>query len=220
MPPSSTCTTLGLAFSVPPPIPLPCWGPCLQNNHAVSPAGFVLPGVSQIAPATRRFIACTAISVTINVILTSLTCVRYNTAKHMFKIACGPITITCDTSKEFEHALGVIRRDVADQPSLLAAVVARAMGHIPDNNPWTPRVFSDFVTAIGPSQTTVLARLVRHTRGDRCPVAPRRRCGDEPAACRRPQRRVEAGCGLSPVSSRGVHHRERIEIGRDEKRPM
>ena len=82
----------------------------------------------------------------------------------MFKIACGPITITCDTSKEFEHALGVIRRDVANQPSLLDAMVARAMGHIPDNNPWTPRVFSAFVSAIGPTQTTVLAWLVRHTR--------------------------------------------------------
>ena len=82
----------------------------------------------------------------------------------MFKIACGPITITCDTPKELQHALDAIRQDEADQPSLLAAVVARAMGHIPDNNPWTPRVFSAFVTAIGPSQTTVLARLVLHTR--------------------------------------------------------
>ena len=30
--------------------------------------------------------------------------------------------------------------------------------------PWTPRVFSEFVQAIGSSQTTVLAWLVRHTR--------------------------------------------------------
>ena len=35
---------------------------------------------------------------------------------------------------------------------------------MPDHNPWTPRVFSDFVSAIGTSQTTVLAWLVRHTR--------------------------------------------------------
>ena len=53
--------------------------------------------------------------------------------------------------------------------------------------------------------------------GDRCPVAPRRRCGNEPTARRCTQRRVEAGRGLSPVRSRGVHHRERIEIWRDDK---
>ncbi len=50
MPRSSTCTTLGLAFPAPPPIPLPCWGALSTNHHAVSPAGFVWPGVSQIAP--------------------------------------------------------------------------------------------------------------------------------------------------------------------------
>ena len=35
---------------------------------------------------------------------------------------------------------------------------------MPDHNPWTPRTFSDFVNALGPSQTTVLAQLVQHTR--------------------------------------------------------
>ena len=82
----------------------------------------------------------------------------------MYTITHRSLTITCDTPEEFQHAMDVIRRDEADQPSVLAAVVARAMGHIPDRNPWTPRVFSAFVSAIGPSQTTVLAWLVRHTR--------------------------------------------------------
>ena len=82
----------------------------------------------------------------------------------MFKILHGPLTITCDTPEELKQAMDVIRRDVAERPNVVTALVARALGKIPDRNPWTPRVFSDFVTAIGPSQTTVLARLVRHTR--------------------------------------------------------
>ena len=64
--------------------------------------------------------------------------------------------------------MDVIRKDLADQPKgqRLPELLAQAMGWIsmPDHNPWTPRVFSDFVTAIGPLQTTVLAWLVQHTR--------------------------------------------------------
>ena len=82
----------------------------------------------------------------------------------MFKITRGSTTFSCDTPDELKHLMDEIRQDEADQPSVLAAVVARAMGHIPDRNPWTPGVFSTFVSAIGPSQTTVLAWLVRHTR--------------------------------------------------------
>ena len=83
----------------------------------------------------------------------------------MFKITRGPLTITCDTPDEFQHAMDVIRRDVADQPSVLDVLVqATGLVPIPDRNPWTPRVFSAFVTAIGSSQTTVLAWLVQHTR--------------------------------------------------------
>ena len=95
---------------------------------------------------------------------TSLTGVWYNTVRHMFKITRGSITFSCDTPDELTHLMDAIRQDEPDQPSVLAAVVARAMGHIPDRNPWTPRVFFAFVSAIGPSQTTVLAWLVRHTR--------------------------------------------------------
>ena len=88
--------------------------------------------------------------------------------KRMFKITRGPITITCDTPDELTHAMDVIRRDVADQPKAphVFDVLAQATGLVPmpDHNPWTPRVFSDFVTAIGSLQTTVLAWLVRHTR--------------------------------------------------------
>ena len=97
-------------------------------------------------------------------VFTSLAGVWYNTVKQMFKITRGSTTFSCDTPDELTHLMDVIRQDEAARPSVLDAVVARAMGHIPDNNPWTPRVFSAFVTAIGPSQTTVLARLVRHTR--------------------------------------------------------
>ena len=86
----------------------------------------------------------------------------------MFKITHGPLTITCDTPAELQHAMDVIRKDVADQPKgqNLPELLAQAMGWIsmPDHNPWTPRVFSDFVSAIGTSQTTVLVWLVRHTR--------------------------------------------------------
>ena len=95
---------------------------------------------------------------------------RVNIAcKRMFKITHGSLTITCDTPAELEQAMDVIRKDLADQPKMrpAAEVLAQAFGLIPrpDHNPWTPQVFFDFMTAIGPSQTTVLVWLVRHMRG-------------------------------------------------------
>ena len=85
--------------------------------------------------------------------------------KRMFNITRGPITITCETPEELQHALDAIRRGVTGQTSVLDVIVqATGLVPIPDHNPWTPRVFSDFVTAIGPSQMTVLVQLVRHTR--------------------------------------------------------
>ena len=83
----------------------------------------------------------------------------------MYTITHRSLTITCDTPEEFQHAMDVIRRDVAAQPSALEALAqVTGLVSMPDRNPWTPRVFSAFVSAIGPSQTTVLAWLVRHTR--------------------------------------------------------
>ena len=86
--------------------------------------------------------------------------------KRMFNITRGPITITCETPEELQHALDAIRRGVTGQTSVLDVIV-QATGLVPrpDHNPWTPRTFSAFVTAIGPSQTTVLVWLVRHMRG-------------------------------------------------------
>ena len=81
----------------------------------------------------------------------------------MFKITRGAITITCETSDELHDAVDAFRRSVGERPTV-AEVVARSLGGMPDKNPWTPRVFSEFVQAIGSSQTRVLAWLVRHTR--------------------------------------------------------
>ena len=81
----------------------------------------------------------------------------------MFKITRGAITITCETSEELQDAVDAFRRGVGERPTV-AEVVARSLGGIPDKNPWTPRVFSDFVQAIGSSQTTVLVWLFQHTR--------------------------------------------------------
>ena len=81
----------------------------------------------------------------------------------MFKITRGAITITCETPDELHDAVDALRRGVGERPTV-AEVVARSLGGVPDKNPWTPRVFSDFVQAIGSSQMTVLAQLVRHTR--------------------------------------------------------
>ena len=75
----------------------------------------------------------------------------------------GAITITCETPEELQDAVDALRRGVGERPTV-AEVVARSLGGIPDQNPWTPRVFSDFVQAIGSSQTTVLAWLLQHTR--------------------------------------------------------
>ena len=96
---------------------------------------------------------------------TSLEGVWYNTVKHMFKITRGSTTFSCDTPDELTHLMDAIRQDEAARPSVLDAL-AQVTGLVPmpDRNPWTPRVFSAFVSAIGPSQTTVLAWLVRHRR--------------------------------------------------------
>ena len=96
----------------------------------------------------------------------------------MFKITRGAITITCETPEELQDAVDAFRRGVGERPSV-AEVVARSLGGIPDKNPWTPRVFSDFVQAIGSSQTTVLAWAGPAHAGDRCHVTPGRRCGVE-----------------------------------------
>ena len=90
----------------------------------------------------------------------------------MYKIEHGQIKITCDRPEEFERVMDYIRRDLGDQPKVqrvpgFVEVLGNAAGlggRIIDENPWTHRVFSDFVTAIGKSQTTVLALLVRQTR--------------------------------------------------------
>ena len=96
---------------------------------------------------------------------TSLVGVWYNTVKQMFKITRGSTTFSCDTPDELKHLMDAIRQDEAARPSVLDVLVqATRSGRIPDRNPWTPPVFSAFVSAIGPSQTTVLAWLVRHTR--------------------------------------------------------
>ena len=64
-----------------------------------------------------------------------------------------------------------IRKDLAAQPKAqyprgMGKALENAMGiqGLVDRNPWTHRVFFDFITAVGDSQRTVLALLVRQTR--------------------------------------------------------
>ena len=134
----------------------------------------------------------------------------------MFKITRGAITITCETSEGLHDAVDALRRGVGERPTV-AEVVARSLGGIPDKNPWTPRVFSDFVQAIGSSQTTVLAWLVQHTRATDATL--RQAVGvasnKQLAGILSGLSKQAAAC--PPVSARGVHHRERIESGRDDQ---
>ena len=89
----------------------------------------------------------------------------------MYKIQHGPITVICDSQAEFEHAMDYIRKDLAAQPKAqyprgMGKALENAMGiqGLVDRNPWTHRVFFDFITAVGDSQRRVLALLVRQTR--------------------------------------------------------
>ena len=85
----------------------------------------------------------------------------------MYTIQHGPIKIICDSAQEFEHAMDYIRSTSGDGPKMQGqSGLAELVGifNPAARNPWTPRVFSDFVAAIGASQTTVLALLVRQTR--------------------------------------------------------
>ena len=89
----------------------------------------------------------------------------------MYKIQHGTITVICDSQAEFEHAMGYIRKDLdaqpkAQYPPAMAKAIENVMGiqGLVDRNPWTHRVFSDFITAVGDSQRMVLALLVRQTR--------------------------------------------------------
>ena len=87
--------------------------------------------------------------------------------KRMYTIQHGPIKIICDSAHEFEHAMDYIRSTPGDASKMqgqsgLAGLVG--LFNPAAQNPWTPRVFSDFVAAIGGSQRTVLALLVRQIR--------------------------------------------------------
>ena len=85
----------------------------------------------------------------------------------MYTIQHGPIKIICESAHEFEHAMDYIRSTPGDASKMqgqsgLAGLVG--LFNPAAQNPWTPRVFSDFVAAIGGSQRTVLALLVRQIR--------------------------------------------------------
>ena len=89
----------------------------------------------------------------------------------MYRIQHGSITVICDSQAEFERAMDYIRKDLAAQPKArypraVAKAIENVMGiqGLVDRNPWTHRVFFDFITAVGDSQRTVLALLVRQTR--------------------------------------------------------
>ena len=91
--------------------------------------------------------------------------------RRMYKIEHGPVTIICDSQAEFEHAMDYIRKELAVQPKgqvprALAKAIENVTGFqgLVDRNPWSHRVFFDFITAVGDSQRTVLALLVQQTR--------------------------------------------------------
>ena len=89
--------------------------------------------------------------------------------KGMFKITRGAITITCETPEELQDAVDALRRGVGERPTV-AEVVARSLGGIPDKNPWTPRVLSDFVQAVGGEFVGIRHRSIF---GSREPGVPR-----------------------------------------------
>ena len=88
----------------------------------------------------------------------------------MYKIEHGTTKITCDTSEEFEQVMNYIQSTLGDQSKIqnshtVGDLIASTLSGRPiDYNPWTHRVFSDFVDAVGHAQKTVLALLVRQTR--------------------------------------------------------